>query len=95
MCDNVVYNMRLMLFFRSFKIRTSSNLVKKANSLPLAVGGEHWTISVDEDKYLYLVEGCRAKGYGVKNHFCKHMLRITYMSFGINEDVLKKLLVNN
>ena len=53
---------------------TPSNLVKNANSLPIAVGGEHWTLFAHEDKYLCLVEGCRAKEYKAKNHFRKHML---------------------
>ena len=58
---------RFMLFFHSF-------LVENANSLPLVVGGDHWTFSTYEDKYLCFVEGCSAKGYGAKNNFRKHML---------------------
>ena len=65
-----------MLFWRSFQMSSStpSNLVKNSNGLPLAVGGEHWTFSAHEDKYLYLVEDCRTKEYAAKNHFRKHML---------------------
>lgn len=53
---------------------TPPNLVENANSLPLAISGEHWTFSVNEDKYKCMVDGCKAKGYGHKNHFRKHML---------------------
>ena len=53
---------------------TPSNVVENSNGLPFAVGGEHWTFSAQEDKYLCLVEGCRSKGYAAKNHFRKHML---------------------
>jgi hypothetical protein len=65
-----------MLFFRTFQMSSSipANLVENSNSLSLAVRREHWTFSADEDKYLYLVEGCRSKGYAAKNHFRKHML---------------------
>ena len=52
---------------------THSNLVENSNSLPLAIGGEHWTFPAYEDKYLCLVESCRSKGYAAKNHFRKHM----------------------
>ena len=53
---------------------TPPNLVENSNNLSLAVGGEHWTFSTQEDKYLCLVEDCKSKGYGAKNHFRKHML---------------------
>ena len=70
------YMLRILLFFCSSKMSssTSSNFVENANNLSLALSGEHWTFSAHEDKYLCLVKGCRAKGYGAKNHFRKHML---------------------
>ena len=70
------FMLRLILFFCSFQMSsfTPPNLVENSNGLPLAVGGEHWTFSAQEDKYLYLVEACRSKGYAAKNHFRKHML---------------------
>ena len=30
---------------------------------------EHWTLSANEDKYLYLINGCKSKGYTAKNHW--------------------------
>ena len=65
-----------MLFFRNSKMSSSTPpiLVKNANTLLLAVSGEHWTFSSIKDKYKCMAEGCKAKGHGHKNHFRKHML---------------------
>jgi hypothetical protein len=62
--------------FGRFQMTSSTlvNLVKNSNNLPIAVGKEHWTFSTQEDKYLYLIEGCKSKESDAKNHFCKHML---------------------
>jgi hypothetical protein len=56
-------------------------------------------ISTQEDKYLCLVERCTSKGYGAKNHFCKHMflhnLHVVWDNPGRPKNIISKLRVQN
>ena len=73
-------------------LSTPANLVENSNNLPLVVSGEHWTFSTQKDKYLCLVEGCKSKGYGAKNHFCKHMLLFNLHIVWDNPGCPKKII---
>ena len=92
---------RLMLFFCSFQMSSSTplNLVKNSNGLPLVVGGEHWTFFAQEDKYLCLIEGCRSKGYAAKNHFENHMLshslHVAWDNPGRHKKIIDKSRIQN
>ena len=63
-----------LLMIQTLEPEEYANLMDNANNVPLAVGGENLIFSAHEDKYLYLVKSCRAKGYGAKNHSREHML---------------------
>lgn len=83
-----------MLFLGTFQMVSSThvNLVENSNNLLLAVGGEHWIFSTQENKYLCLVEGYKSKGYTAKNHFRKHMFLYSLHVAWDNRERLKKII---
>ena len=78
---------------------TPANLVENSNNLPLAMKIEHWTLSANEDKYLWLINGCKSKGYTAKNHFRKHMLshivHVLWDTTGHPKGVISKPRIQN